>query len=85
MGGLQGRDEWPILGTPAQNSANNQRKDQLMATRIEKLTIEAAETGIILDIDGAPEGINIEYQILPEVIATLVEEALDYHTAAQGN
>ena len=56
-----------------------------MTTKIKKLDIEAAETGIILDIDGAPEGINIEYQILPEVIATLVEEALDYHTAAQGN
>lgn len=56
-----------------------------MTTKIEKLNIEAAETGILIDVDGAPEGINIEYQILPEVIATLVEEALNYHTAAQGN
>lgn len=53
-----------------------------MTTKIEKLNIEAAETGILIDIDGAPEGINIEYEILPTVIAALTKEALNYHTAA---
>ncbi|WOT02543.1 hypothetical protein [Corynebacterium pyruviciproducens] len=55
-----------------------------MATRIEKLTIDAAPTGILLDIDGAPEGINIEYQILPDVVAAIVEEALEHRKAPQG-
>lgn len=56
-----------------------------MTTKIKKLNIEAAETGILIDVDGAPEGINLEYQILPDIIAALTKEALNYHTAAQGN
>lgn len=55
-----------------------------MTTKIKKLNIEAAETGILLDIDGAPEGINIEYQILPDVVAAIVEEALEHRKAPQG-
>lgn len=55
-----------------------------MATKIEKLNIEAAETGILIDVDGAPEGINLEYQILPDVVAAIVEEALEHRKAPQG-
>lgn len=53
-----------------------------MTIKIGKLNIEAAETGILIDIDGAPEGINLEYEILPDIIAALTKEALNYHTAA---
>ena len=42
--------------------------------KIHKLSVNAVETGVQLDIDGAPEGINIEYEILPEVIAAVIEE-----------
>lgn len=55
-----------------------------MTTKIKKLNIEAAETGILLDVDGAPEGINIEYEILPTVIAALTKEALEHRKAPQG-
>lgn len=55
-----------------------------MTTKIEKLNIEAAETGILIDVDGAPEGINIEYEILPDVVAAIVEEALEHRKAPQG-
>lgn len=53
-----------------------------MTTKIKKLNIEAAETGILIDVDGAPEGINLEYEILPDIIAALTKEALNYRTAA---
>lgn len=39
--------------------------------KIEKLNIERAATGINLDVDGAPEGIHIEWEILPQVIHQL--------------
>ena len=39
--------------------------------KIEKLNIEPAATGINLDVDGAPEGIHIEWEILPQVIHQL--------------
>ena len=55
-----------------------------MTTKIRTLNIEAAETGILIDVDGAPEGINLEYEILPDVIAALVEEALEHRKAPQG-
>ncbi|WP_165164944.1 hypothetical protein [Corynebacterium qintianiae] len=42
--------------------------------KIHKLNVNAVETGVQLDIDGAAEGINIEYEILPQVIAAVIEE-----------
>lgn len=39
--------------------------------KIEKLNIEEVETGVNLDVEGAPEGIHIEWEILPQVIRTL--------------
>lgn len=44
--------------------------------KVNKLAIEAVDSGINLDVDGAPEGIHIEYSILPEVIAAMVAEAV---------
>lgn len=67
------------------NSTTPKKGKPTVTTKIEKLSIEAAETGILIDVDGAPEGINIEYEILPTVIAALTKEALNYHTAAQSN
>ncbi|MBV7302917.1 hypothetical protein [Corynebacterium sp. TAE3-ERU2] len=46
-----------------------------MATKIHKLNIEAADTGIDLNVDGAPEGIHIEYEILTAVMAAMAKEA----------
>lgn len=46
-----------------------------MPVKINKLNIEATATGINLDIDGAPEGIHIEYKILPNVVAAVMRES----------
>lgn len=46
--------------------------------KIHKLSVNVVETGIQLDIDGAPEGINIEFEVLPEVIAAMVAEAVGH-------
>ena len=54
-----------------------------MVSKIHKLNIVPDDSGINIDVDGASEGIHIEYKILPEVIGALVGEVLDYHTAAQ--
>ena len=39
--------------------------------KIKKLNIEEAESGVNLDVEGAPEGIHIEWEILPQVIQAL--------------
>nr|DAU54439.1 MAG TPA: hypothetical protein [Caudoviricetes sp.] len=54
-----------------------------MFSKICKLNIAPDESGINIDVDGASEGIHIEYKILPDVIEALVENALDYHMADQ--
>lgn len=43
--------------------------------KVKKLNIQADANGINLDVDGAPEGIHIEYEILPEVLAAINEAA----------
>ncbi|CAB0574554.1 hypothetical protein CIP107580_01828 [Corynebacterium diphtheriae] len=53
-----------------------------MVSKIHKLNIEPAGSGINIDVDGATEGIHIEYKILPDFVEALVSEALDYHTVA---
>lgn len=47
-------------------------------TRVRKLNIEATDTGVNLDIEGAPEGIHIEYNILPDTIAAITKAALEH-------
>lgn len=54
-----------------------------MFSKICKLNIAPDDSGINIDVDGASEGIHIEYKILPDVIEALVENALDYHMADQ--
>lgn len=39
--------------------------------KIHKLSIEETETGVNLDAEGAPEGIHIEWEILPKVLFRL--------------
>lgn len=41
--------------------------------KIKKLNIEPVETGINLDVDGAPEGIHIEWELVPQVAAILMQ------------
>lgn len=41
--------------------------------KINKLTVEAIDSGVNLHVDGAPEGIHIEWEILPQVLNTLTE------------
>lgn len=48
-----------------------------------KLSIEADSLGITLNIDGASEGILIEYEILPKVAKAALAEILDWQQAAQ--
>lgn len=38
--------------------------------------IEANDCGINLDIEGAPEGIHIEYEILPRVLEVIVSQII---------
>ncbi|ACR18359.1 hypothetical protein I6J22_08865 [Corynebacterium kroppenstedtii] len=45
--------------------------------KVAKLNIEADSLGINLNIDGAPEGILIEYEILPKVAKAVLAEILD--------
>lgn len=49
--------------------------------RIAKLNINPTSTGINLDVDGALEGIHIEYEILPDVTKALMECALGNQAA----
>lgn len=51
--------------------------------KVAKLNIEADSLGINLNIDGAPEGILIEYEILPKVAKAVLAEILDWQQAAQ--
>lgn len=51
--------------------------------RINKLNIEATSTGVNLDVDGAPEGIHIEYSILPDVVAAITKAALEHQQEPQ--
>lgn len=53
--------------------------------KIAKLNINPTNTGINLDVDGAPEGIHIEFTILPDVAKALMECALSSQTATQGD
>ncbi|MDK8450959.1 hypothetical protein [Corynebacterium mastitidis] len=48
----------------------------MSTTKVEKLNIDATDTGIGLDVDGAGEGIHIEYEILPTVMQEIVKAAL---------
>lgn len=45
--------------------------------KVAKLKIEADSLGINLNIDGAPEGILIEYEIVPKVAKAVLAEILD--------
>lgn len=51
--------------------------------KIAKLNINPTSTGINLDVDGAPEGIHIEYEILPDITKALMECALGNRAATQ--
>lgn len=51
--------------------------------KIAKLNINCTETGINLDVDGAPEGIHIEYEILPDITKALMECVLGNQAATQ--
>ncbi|KXB49739.1 hypothetical protein Q0N40_02130 [Corynebacterium pseudokroppenstedtii] len=51
--------------------------------KVAKLNIEADSLGINLNIDGAPEGILIEYEIVPKVAKAVLAEILDWQQAAQ--
>ncbi|WP_318758551.1 hypothetical protein [Corynebacterium sp. SFY-K9] len=51
--------------------------------KVAKLSIEADSLGINLNIDGAPEGILIEYEIVPKVAKAVLAETLDRQKAAQ--
>lgn len=53
--------------------------------KIEKLNITATDTGINLDVDGAPEGIHIEFTILPDVAKAIMECTLSSQAATQGD
>ena len=44
--------------------------------KVAKLKVEADALGINLNIDGAPEGILIEYEILPKVAKAVLAEIL---------
>lgn len=56
-----------------------------MGAKVAKLNIEGTDTGINIDVDGASEGIHIEYEILANVMAVIVQEALDATKHDQGN
>lgn len=51
--------------------------------KIAKLNINPTSTGINLDVDGAPEGIHIEYEILPDVLAAITKCVLGNQAATQ--
>ncbi|CAB0542598.1 hypothetical protein FRC0513_00684 [Corynebacterium diphtheriae] len=51
--------------------------------KIAKLNINPTSTGINLDVDGAPEGIHIEYEILPDITKALMECVLGNQAATQ--
>lgn len=51
--------------------------------KVAKLKVEADSLGINLNIDGAPEGILIEYEIVPKVAKAVLTEILDRQKAAQ--
>lgn len=51
--------------------------------KIAKLNINPTSTGINLDVDGAPEGIHIEYEILPDITKALMECVLGGRLVAQ--
>ena len=51
--------------------------------KVAKLKVEADALGINLNIDGAPEGILIEYEIVPKVAKAVLAEILDWQQAAQ--
>ncbi|MDN8624559.1 hypothetical protein [Corynebacterium kroppenstedtii] len=51
--------------------------------KVAKLNIEADERGMNLNIDGASEGILIEYEIVPKVAKAALAEILDWQQAAQ--
>ena len=46
--------------------------------KVAKLKVEADALGINLNIDGASEGILIEYEIVPKVFKTVLAEILDW-------
>ena len=52
--------------------------------KVAKLNIEANERGINLNIDGASEGILIEYEIVPKVAKAVLAEILDRQKPNQG-
>ncbi|CAB0993267.1 hypothetical protein FRC0497_01186 [Corynebacterium diphtheriae] len=53
--------------------------------KIAKLNISSTENGINLDIDGASEGIHIEYEILPDVLGAIMKCALGRRQEPQSN
>lgn len=56
-----------------------------MSAKVAKLNIEGTNTGISIDVDGAAEGIHIEYEILANVMAVIVQETLAATKHDQGN
>lgn len=52
--------------------------------KVAKLKVEADSLGINLNIDGASEGILIEYEIVPKVFKAVLAEILDQQKADQG-
>ncbi|MDN6199346.1 hypothetical protein [Corynebacterium flavescens] len=41
--------------------------------KVEKLNIAPTDGGVNLDVDGAPEGIHLEWKILPQVLDILTK------------
>ncbi|MCL0120655.1 hypothetical protein [Corynebacterium pygosceleis] len=58
--------------------------DECAASRIEKLKIRSNKSGVNLDVDGSPEGIHIEWSVLPEVITEITRQDLTYANTSQG-
>ncbi|QPK78306.1 hypothetical protein G7Y31_06870 [Corynebacterium lizhenjunii] len=52
-----------------------------MSCKVEKLNVEGTPSGVNIDVDDAPEGIHIEYRILPDVLAAICAETLGRATA----
>ncbi|OFO23950.1 hypothetical protein HMPREF3053_07675 [Corynebacterium sp. HMSC064E07] len=70
---------------PGNNRRQAKKEIAVMGAKVAKLNIEGTDTGINIDVDGASEGIHIEYEILANVMAVIVQEALDATKHDQGN
>lgn len=53
--------------------------------KIHELNINGNEAGVYMDVNDAPEGICIEYEILDEVIEALVGEAAKWGVAVKAS